>query len=387
MPRAWDRVAKRSGVMSRLQTAMGLVVVLATGGCGDERSDEDPFGGSPSPSSAGQVGDTGEMDDGEDPTDSDDGASSDGGMDPAGDGGPAADGGMDDPPPEPTGLCHQEPPAGAPNPPAPKAYSGGSCPAIEPGYNTGFSSDGRNREFMFIAPSDHDPSRTYPLVFAWYHISGNAMDFVEYIDVQALADERQMLIVVPQDSGMFQATWPMTPLDNDQAHVDLVFFDDLLSCISEQFSVNANCVASAGVSAGGLWTSFLGQRRGKWLSSNLVFSGGYPTEFGQYWWGWQKSPHTFASLVLWGGPSDQLGINFHEASLNYKSHLNGDGHYIVSCQHDNGHGAPPPEPGETDPPIGALFDFVLDHPYWYEATSPYVTEGPPDDLPSYCSLP
>ncbi len=163
---------------------------------------------------------------------------------------------------------------------------------------------------MLVAPSDHDPSRTYPLVFAWYHISGNAMDFVDDIDVQALADERQMLIVVPQDSGMFEATWPMTPLDNAQAHVDLVFFDDLLSCISEQFSVNASCVASAGVSAGGLWTSFLGQRRGEWLSSNLVFSGGYPTEFGQFWWGWQKSPHTFASMVLWGGPSDQLAIDF-----------------------------------------------------------------------------
>lgn len=376
--------------MSRLQTAVGIVALCAAVGCGDEPSEEDPFAG-PGVSSAGQAGDTGSDDDDDADAvddDGDDGASSDdGGMDPGDDGAPADGGAMDDPPVEPAGLCHLEPPAGAPSPPSPKSYSGGSCPAIAPGYNTGFTSDGRSREFMLVVPSNHDASKQYPLVFAWYHITGNAMDFIEYIDVQKVADERQMILVVPQDSGMFEATWPMTPLDNDQASVDLVFFDDLLSCISEQFSVNANCVASAGVSAGGLWTAFLGQRRGKWLSSNLVFSGGYPTEFGQYWWNWQESPHTFASLVLWGGPNDQLGINFHQASLNYKNHLAGDGHYIVSCQHDNGHGAPPPDAGETEPPVGALFDFVLDHPYWYEGVSPYQTEGAPADLPSYCSLP
>ena len=240
---------------------------------------------------------------------------------------------------------------------------------------------------MLVVPSDHDPARSYPLVFAWYHITGNAMDFVEYIDTQTLADEKQMIFVIPQDSGMFKATWPVTPLDNNQAGVDLEFFDDLLACVHEQYAVNLNCVASAGVSAGGLWTAFLGQRRGRHLSANMVFSGGYPTEFGQHWWNWQESPHTFASVVLWGGPSDQLGINFHQASLNYISRLEGDGHYIVECQHDQGHGAPPPDAGETEPPVDAIFDFVLDHPYWYEGDSPYEDDGPPDNLPSYCDLP
>ena len=42
------------------------------------------------------------------------------------------------------------------------------------------------------------------------------------------------------------------------------------------------------------------------------------------------------SLVVWGGPSDQLGLNFHQASLNYINKLEGDGHYIVECKHAHG---------------------------------------------------
>ena len=374
---------------------MGLYIVMfACAGCSDGES-SDPFAvsaGSLGPGADGVLeggsdpgSDDGDADDGDAPG-QDDGA--DDGADDGGDtGAPAGDGGADPMPPPPSGLCHEAAPAGAPEPPSPKSYSGGSCPQIVPGYNTGFTSDGRSREFMLVAPSDHDPSKSYPLVFAWYHITGNAMDFVEYIDVQAVADAKQMIFVIPQDSGMFEATWPMTPLDDNQADVDLVFFDDLLSCIHAQFSVNLSCVASAGVSSGGLWTAFLGQRRGEYLASNLVFSGGYPTEFASEWWSWQESSHRFASLVLWGGPDDKLGIDFHHASINYIDHLSGDGHFIVRCEHDQGHGAPPPDDDQDEPPVSAIFDFVLQHPYWFEGSSIYQTDGPPEDMPSYCKLP
>lgn len=341
---------------------------------GGAAGDDAPAGDGPGDTGTGEGEGTGDAGDDGQPPPSDE-TGDEGGTD-AGDDGP----------PMQIGLCHTEPPPGAKMPPPPPAYSGGVCPVIEPGYATGFLSQGKSREFAFVVPSDYDPSRSYPLVFAWYHLTGNAMDFVGTLGAQALADKTQMMLVVPQDTGDFQFVWPDTPLDNGQAEVDLGLFDDLLACLSEQYAVNPSCVASAGVSAGGLWTAFLGQRRGQYLASNLAFSGGYPTEFGAAWWAWMTSPHRFASLVLWGGPSDELGINFHEASLRYIDALKGDGHVLVQCEHSGGHGVPPPEPGQTEPPFAVIFEFILDHPYWLDGTSPLQTEGIPPHWPSYCEM-
>ncbi len=302
-----------------------------------------------------------------------------------------SDGGSDDGPPDaptaPFGRCAEAPPPGASVAPPPPAYSGGVCPGLEPGYNTNFLSQGRQRELALVIPSSYDPAHRYPLVFVWYHLTGNAMDFTDILGAQALADAMQMIFVVPQDTGDFEFVWPDTPLDVAQSQVDLGMFDDVYACLSQQYSINAACVSSAGVSAGGLWTAYLGQQRGQYLASNLAFSGGYPTELGGAWWPWSSSPHTFASLVLWGGPTDQLILDFHAASLNYIDHLRGDGHMVVTCEHTGGHGVPVPDQAGDPPPFEAIFDFILDHPYWDPGGSPYQDSGLPDSFPSYCTAP
>jgi hypothetical protein len=43
---------------------------------------------------------------------------------------------------------------------------------------------------------------------------------------------------------------------------NLAFFDDMLACVAEQFAIDENCVSSAGVSAGALFTAQLGSARG-----------------------------------------------------------------------------------------------------------------------------
>lgn len=277
------------------------------------------------------------------------------------------------------GLCGEAVPDGSPVPPAPPAYSGGACPMLQPGYNTGFMAGGHSREFALIVPSDVDDTGTYPLLFAWYHISGNAMDFVNDIDAQALADESRAIIVIPQDSGMFQAKWPDTPLDIGQSGVDLALFDDLYACISQQYAINQQCVSSLGVSAGGLWTSYLGTVRGQYLASDLTISGGHPSEIVGPWWPW-NSPRPFATLVMWGGPTDMLGIDFNAASLNLLADYGGSGHFILRCEHTNGHGVPPAGDGD---PLRTAIHFVRNHPFWQDGDSP-LDNGLPSFYPSYC---
>lgn len=277
------------------------------------------------------------------------------------------------------GLCGEPVPGGSPVPPGPPGYSGGACPAFVPGYNVGFTSGGLAREFALIVPNAVDDTGTYPLVFAWYHISGNAMDFVNDIQAQALADASRAIIVIPQDTGMFETTWPDTPLDIGQSGVDLAMFDDLYACISQQYAINTNCVSSLGVSAGGLWTSYLGSVRGQHLASNLTISGGHPSEFVGPWWPWM-SPRPFASLVMWGGPTDILGIDFHAASLNLVEDYVGSGHFVLRCEHANGHGVPPVGDGDA---LQTALHFVRNHPFWLDGASP-LDMGFPAFYPSYC---
>ncbi len=369
---------------------VALAVVSLSSACaGDD--DEGAEGGSftgasaSSPSSTvgdGTLGDT-EGSDGEGgdgpttmssgtTTTADDG-SSDGGSDDGTSGGEV---------PFDAGLCGEPVPGGAPVPPAPPAYSGGACPMLQPGYNTGFMAGGLSREFALIVPSAVDDTGTYPLLFAWYHISGNAMDFVNEVDAQALADESRAIIVIPQDSGMFQAKWPDTPLDIGQSGVDLAMFDDLYACISQQYAINQQCVSSLGVSAGGLWTSYLGTVRGQYLASDLTISGGHPSEIVGPWWPW-NSPRPFATLVMWGGPSDMLGIDFNAASLNLLADYTGSGHFILRCEHTGGHGVPPAGDGD---PLKTAIHFVRNHPFWLDGDSP-LDNGLPSYYPSYCVVP
>ena len=379
----------------RTWACLAAMVSWVLCGCGGP-DESDPFGmpmtGASAGDDLGSDGDDADADDDEDEdegegdaTGDDDSADDADADDAADDAGTGDDSGGLDIPEAPFGLCAEAVPASAPTPPAPPAYTGGVCPALSPGYVTNFLSGGNQREFALVVPSNYDPQYSYPLAIGWYHLSGNAMDFLDTIGGQTLADATQTIYVVPQDSGNFEFVWPSTPLDNGQANIDLTFFDDLLACVSEQYSVNPYCVGSVGVSAGGLWTSFLGQKRGQYLSSNVVISGGHPPDIG--WWGWSSSPHKFASLVIWGGPSDELIINFHQASTNLIGEYKGDNHFVVQCEHTGGHGVPPPDMAGNPPPFDALFEFFLAHPYWFEnGNSPYITDGLPADFPTYCSM-
>lgn len=377
--------------MGCTRTAVGIATWLgasSTIACAGDESDAEGSFSATAPTQPTTVGDSGDDgltdDDGESGLDDDDGgsgvddadATDAGDDDPSGTDGDTTDGGV---PFEP-GLCGEAPPMGAPVPPGPPGYSGGACPAFVPGYNVGFTAGGLTREFALIVPNDVDDTGTYPLVFAWYHISGNAMDFVNDIQGQALADAARAIIVIPQDTGMFETVWPDTPLDIGQSGVDLAMFDDLYACISQQYAINTNCVSSLGVSAGGLWTSYLGSVRGQHLASNLTISGGHPDEFVGPWWPW-NSPRKFAGLVMWGGPTDVLGIDFHAASQNLVGDYVGSNHFVLRCEHAGGHGVPPAGDGD---PLQTALHFVRNHPFWLDGASP-LDMGFPPFYPSYCT--
>jgi predicted esterase len=283
--------------------------------------------------------------------------------------------------------CKLPVPAGAKVAAPPKPYAG-TCPTL-PKVTTRdamITSSGNARTFWVVVPKDLAPGEQLPVIFLWHWLGGSAEDFFDRGAVQAATDEQRFLAVIPQAKGDLQFTWPATALDSQaRLEEDAAFFDDMLSCVSSQFDVDANCVSSAGVSAGALWTSQLVGVRGDWLSSFMSLSGGTG---GLAIKPWQAPAHKLPGFVLWGGPTDSCAglLNFGEISMNLEMGLASGNHFFLECQHNCGHSVPPFEAPPGSSTFKALWQFALDHPFWLDpGESPYKS-GLPAGLPAWCGI-
>ena len=284
--------------------------------------------------------------------------------------------------------CKMAVPAGAKVAAAPKAYAG-TCPMIPTvtTHDVVITSSGNARKFWIVVPTDFDPTEKLPLIFMWHWLGASAQDFFDKGSVQIAADEQRFIAVLPQAKGDLQFTWPATNLDS-QARMDedARFFDDMLSCVSAQLNVDANCVSSIGVSAGALWTGQLIGIRGDWIASFMSLSGGVG---GTAIKPWKPPAHKMPGFVLWGGPTDSCGsglLNFGAISQTLETDLVQGGHFFVECIHNCGHSVPPFEAAPGESTFKSLWQFGLDHPFWLDpGESPY-TNGMPADMPPWCGV-
>jgi hypothetical protein len=283
------------------------------------------------------------------------------------------------------GRCTDAPPVGAVEPPAPKAYSGGTCPTLAPGPNT-FKSAGADRTFLLVVPSEIQPGETLPLVFLWHWLKGEAQDFFQKAEVQKAVDAQRFIAVLPEQKGDLLFVWPVEIYQPEtRITEELTLFDDLLSCIDAQYDVNRSCVSSVGVSAGALWTDQLAHRRSDYLSSFMSLSGGVDTLAIKPW---GTPVRDIPGIVLWGGPTDNcIGLfSFETLSKQLEKDLTAGGNFFLECVHNCGHSEPPFSSGVSSKYQG-LWQFVFDHPYWLTpGHSVYETEGIPSSLPAWCAI-
>lgn len=268
------------------------------------------------------------------------------------------------------------PPPAPPTPPEPAAYSGGSCPALVEGRNEAFPSGGQEREFLLYLPEQ--PAGA-PVVFAWHWLGGTAAQIVNYMDLNdAYVDVGGAVLIAPESCcGTFE--WGFAPTDDPGP--DLTLFDDLLRCVWEQYDVDLDRVYTMGMSAGGLWTSYLLQRRAEHLAAAAPISGGIGdvTEDNPIM---EYTPPARALPVLltWGGSSDMYGpYSFHNGSLELSAELRAIGSWVGECQHDGGHTIPD---GATE----YVWRFLSDH-RWTDTTPPYAQGLPAGAFPSWCTVP
>ncbi len=260
-----------------------------------------------------------------------------------------------------------------PEGPAPAALTpvaNGACPDLTMAGTVSWQSAGVQRSVITVYPTDMTDKM--PLVFVWHPLGGNASMMVTYLQLQRFADQHQAIIVVP-DLRSGAQTWGFY---GDPSY-DLALYDDMRTCMSQQQDIDLYRVSTTGMSAGGLWSTYLAMHRSDSLASAFIMSGGTDPLTLPY-----KTPtHEIPVLLTWGGTNDTWGqgsylVEFEKTTENFRDNLTNDGHFVVGCNHNGGHTIP------TE--AGVMSElWLLNHTYG--KPSPFLDSI--QGFPSYCEGP
>jgi hypothetical protein len=296
-------------------------------------------------------------------------------------------------------LCDEKPPPNSPQPTPPPVKT--DCPVLVPGENT-FTSGGITRTFQIVMPTQPVEGEVYPVMFLWHWLKATSEDFITTGQVQAAVDDQRFIGVAPDsittDIALtsYDVNWPFD-ITQTAARMaqEFSFFDDMLSCVEQQFNVNQNCVSSVGVSAGALFNDQLIQSRSTTLSSFISLSGGVNDTIIKPWVG---TTHVLPGIVLWGGKGPPtmttadilgcfgIGMDFNVASEDLEDGMTQEGNFLVECVHNCGHNVPPIVAPPNQSQFAGLWEFAFNHPYWLGAgQSPYLQSGL-KDLPAWCAI-
>lgn len=193
-----------------------------------------------------------------------------------------------------------------------------------------FGAEGEEREVEVRLPAEPTGA---PVIFVWHYLGGSAREMLDWMGVSSLVDAG-FVVVAPASRSLRGSEWK---LDGPaQSNPDVLFFDALLGQLTTQYAADSERIYATGFSAGGLFTSYLTMNRAEALAATAPFSGGVPSYA-------YSSPATDLPVMLtWGGPDDTYGgFNFEDATQQFASDLDKDGHEVVMCPHSMGHWLPP----------------------------------------------
>ena len=242
---------------------------------------------------------------------------------------------------------------------------GAGCPLLTEGTNS-FDSAGLSREVIIKLPDDPEGA---PVVFVWHWLGGTADQILSWMEMDQLADEGA-IVVAPQSTGM-GSEWDYVA-DAEQS-IDVILLDDLLVCLWETHRIDANRVYTTGMSAGGLFTTYLTMFRSDVFAASLPFSGGVNSAY------YTTPEDQIPVMLVWGGTSDTYGsFSFHEANLDFSEDLRNDGHFVVECMHSSGH---------VFPTGSAEMAWTFFESHARDDESEAWSSELPSSLPSYCVIP
>lgn len=216
-----------------------------------------------------------------------------------------------------------------------KVYTGiATCPTLAVGKNAMKSAE-IDRSFQVYLPDAGTPADAVPLVFLYHGVDGSGDGVLKETQFATLLKSESFVLVVPESARVngtkLKTDWyygsSLFGMDNP----DLVFFDDMVKCASDQYKIDPKRIYVTGMSGGGLMTTFAAMHRGAKVAAAAPFSGGYLHAFA-------APAHKLPMLITWGGKTDKafeqdFDILAKELIGNFSKH----GHFVVQCEHTTGH--------------------------------------------------
>jgi poly(3-hydroxybutyrate) depolymerase len=244
------------------------------------------------------------------------------------------------------------------------AYSLGVCPELVEGVQS-FASGELTYEVTIRLPEE--PAGA-PLAFVFHGLNGTSEQIGTRLEIDRLV-AAGAIAVLPQSGSGADFEWQFLLQPDPEVNPDLRLFYDLLGCARQQFDIDMDRVWTTGMSAGGLWSSYLVLHASEWITAAAPFSGGV---IGQV-----PYPARLVPVMLtWGGPEDQYsGFDFDAASEDFVFYLEDFGNPLIQCVNDLGHTVPPE--------AGVMLERFLRDQRWGDP-DPFAG-GLPAEFPSWCS--
>lgn len=244
-----------------------------------------------------------------------------------------------------------------------------TCPDLQAGMNV-LSSGGYERTFEVILPSNYSIDEEWPLITLWHGFGSSPQEIKDYSELEGLAESEGFVLVVPSSYPDGAVEWDsLSPTDSP----DLAFFDDLVFCLSQSFSVDERRIHVTGMSAGGLWTAYLSVFRSEVIASAVGMSSGLIPDY----------PATVSTpipyLAAWGGEMDiAYDQDFNILARDLLADFYGHDHFVMGCNHGEEHNWR----ANFSPWV---VRFLLDHPKGI-GELPYAAGLPEGVYPDYCEI-
>ena len=252
-----------------------------------------------------------------------------------------------------------------------------TCPSIAVGTNK-MNSATRDRTFEVRLPAGDTPTDALPLVLLYHGVGGDAPGMITDSGYDKLLQTEKLILVAPNSErdpktgvAVLKTDWYYGASLFDMDNPDLVYFDDLVNCVSKTYKIDPKRIYVTGMSGGGLESTFIGANRAAVVAAASPFSGGFLVK-------WPKYDHKVPFLVTWGGANDSAySQNFDTLAKQLIGYLLGAGNVTVQCNHGTGHKWPAEM---TAASWKFLSSFTLD-----STDNPFATSLPAV-FPSYCSI-
>jgi len=247
----------------------------------------------------------------------------------------------------------------------------GACPDLVQGKNT-FSPDGNARDVLVWIDPAKAAAMDGPLVFFWHGAGGDPSEAPYALGpaMDAITSMGGVVAAPYHDPKSSVLPWYLCLGGSDES--DLRVADEILACAIAKVGVDMRRIHSVGFSAGAMNTEQFAARRSGYLASVVAYSGARLGTVDE-----QEPANLYPAMLFYGGPNDQVIVNFADQTQKYHDDLAAEGHFSFLCNHNMGHTVP-----ASGPP--AAWKFLQDHPYG-AAPEPYQ-EALPASFPSYCAL-